>query len=163
MYYTHTIFCHTNVNLGMYFLLIIFCSERRKYQIPISFHLYKLQEHYLKKSNIGFFNVLKIIHNYLIVDSNIVFFFYTKKFTCRNPGTSPTAVPSARIQMISGLGLPLAVHSTIAPVVFEKSTRFSGSLINIGPIVVSSSQKTTRNKHKFHKIKIKSIPYVKKF
>lgn len=64
--------------------------------------------------------------------------------TCRKPGTSPTAVPSARIQIISGLGLPLAVHSTMAPVVFEKSTLFSGSLMNIGPIVVSSSHKTIK-------------------
>lgn len=65
--------------------------------------------------------------------------------TCLSPGTSPTAVPSARTQMISGVGCPLAWHSTTAPVPFEKSTRFGGSLTNTGPID-SSSAKTTANK-----------------
>lgn len=59
--------------------------------------------------------------------------------TCRNPGTSPTAVPSERTQIISGVGFPLAEHSTVAPVVFEKSILFGGSLINTGPIVSSSA------------------------
>lgn len=60
--------------------------------------------------------------------------------TCRNPGTSPTAVPSDRIQMISGDGFPRAVHSMTEPVVLEKSTLLGGSLMNIGPTVVSSHQ-----------------------
>lgn len=61
--------------------------------------------------------------------------------TCRSPGTSPTAVPSDRTQMTSGGGDPRAAHSTTAPVVLLKSTRFGGSFINIGPMV-SSSQST---------------------
>lgn len=55
--------------------------------------------------------------------------------TCLNPGTSPTAVPSLRTQIISGGGLPLARHSTTDPVEFEKSIRLSGSLINTGPFI----------------------------
>lgn len=62
--------------------------------------------------------------------------------TCLSPGTSPTALPSARTQMISGWGFPLAWHSTTAPVPFEKSTRFGGSLTNTGPIDSSSAQAT---------------------
>lgn len=58
--------------------------------------------------------------------------------TCRSPGTSPTAVPSDRTQMISGVGDPRAAHSTVAPVVLLKSTRLAGSFMNIGPIVSSS-------------------------
>lgn len=58
--------------------------------------------------------------------------------TCLNPGTSPTAVPSARTQMTSGAGDPRAAHSTTAPVVLLKSTRFGGSFMKIGPIVSSS-------------------------
>lgn len=60
------------------------------------------------------------------------------KLTCRKPGTSPTAVPSARTQKTSGVGDPRAAHSTVAPVVLLKSTRFEGSFMNIGPIVSSS-------------------------
>lgn len=55
--------------------------------------------------------------------------------TCRNPGTSPTAVPSLRTQIISGGGDPFALHSTTAPVELEKSIRFSGSLVNTGPFM----------------------------
>lgn len=58
--------------------------------------------------------------------------------TCRNPGTSPTAVPSARTQNTSGVGDPRAAHSTVAPVVLLKSTRLRGSFMNIGPMVSSS-------------------------
>ena len=66
-----------------------------------------------------------------------------KASTCLSPGTSPTALPSARTQMISGWGFPLAWHSTTAPVPLEKSTRFGGSLTNTGPIDSSSAQATT--------------------
>lgn len=49
-----------------------------------------------------------------------------------------TAVPLERIQTISGLGVPMAEHSTVAPVVLEKSTRFTGSWMNTGPARSSS-------------------------
>lgn len=67
-----------------------------------------------------------------------------KENTCLSPGTSPTALPSARTQMISGCGFPLAWHSTTAPVPFEKSIRFGGSLTNTGPIDSSSAQATAK-------------------
>lgn len=41
--------------------------------------------------------------------------------------------------MISGGGLPRAEHSTTAPVVLEKSTRFKGSLRKMGPAVSSAA------------------------
>lgn len=72
--------------------------------------------------------------------------------TCLNPGTSPTAVPSERTQMISGCGFPLAWHSTTAPVPFEKSIRFGGSLTNTGPIDASSAETTVSRIQKFQLI-----------
>ena len=62
-------------------------------------------------------------------------------FTCRRPGTSLTALPSALIQVISGRGFPVAAHSTTVPVVLEKSTRFGGSFRNTGPDSESSPAK----------------------
>ncbi len=58
--------------------------------------------------------------------------------TCLRPGTSPTAVPSDRSQIISGAGFPLTVHSNVAPVLFEKSILLGGSLMKVGPTVSSS-------------------------
>jgi hypothetical protein len=60
-------------------------------------------------------------------------YYILHKNTCLSPGTSPTAVPSLRIQIISGAGLPFALHSTTAPVELEKSILFNGSLEKIGP------------------------------
>lgn len=45
---------------------------------------------------------------------------------------------SLRIHIISGGGFPLARHSTTAPVEFEKSIRFNGSLVKIGPFKSAS-------------------------
>lgn len=56
--------------------------------------------------------------------------------------------------MISGWGFPLAWHSTTAPVPFEKSTRFGGSLTNTGPIDSSSAQATAK-KRRNNSVKLK--------
>lgn len=53
-----------------------------------------------------------------------------------------TAVPLERIQTISGLGVPMAEHSTVAPVVLEKSTRLMGSWMKRGPARSSSTAET---------------------
>lgn len=48
--------------------------------------------------------------------------------------------------MTSGTGEPRAAHSTTAPVVLLKSTRFGGSFMNIGPMVSSSHDTDPGNK-----------------
>lgn len=48
--------------------------------------------------------------------------------------------------MTSGTGDPRAAHSTTAPVVLLKSTRFGGSFMNIGPMVSSSHDTDPGNK-----------------
>lgn len=129
---TNRVSCKTYVNLCVYFLAIVFGSEWWKDQITVGQDLQTNEKHRVFVRGSKFLRLMLIM-------------YVMQCRTCRNPGTSPTAVPSARIQIMSGCGFPLAWHSITAPVPFEKSTRFGGSLTKMGPMVSSSADTAVKS------------------